>query len=317
MKKLTLLFYFIFPILGNAQNIEQTIILKQVKGSLSGVLLSPQTTEKIPLVLIIAGSGPTDGDGNSMQGFKPYSYKMIAEGMANKGIASFRYDKRGVGNSRSAMTKESDLVFDTYVQDACQWIDTLRHTNKFSKIIILGHSEGSLIGMIASQNRRVDTYISLAGTGRAIDEILNEQMKNQPTPLPDSVVNEIKSNLLLLKMGQPIPKLMQSFVIISLFRPSIQPYMISWLKYTPTEEIKKVKVPTMIIQGTTDIQVPVSDAQLLAKAKPEAKLLLIEGMNHVLKDAPADRVENAKTYSDPNLPLSKGLVEGILDFIKK
>jgi uncharacterized protein len=315
MKKLFLL--LILPILINAQNIEQNIVLKQPVGSLSGVLLSPPTSQKIPVVIIIAGSGPTDKDGNNMQGPKPYSYKMIAEGLVKNGIASFRYDKRGIGDSKTAVKKESDVIFDTFVQDAYQWIDTLTNTNRFSKIIVLGHSEGSLIGMIATQNRKVDKYISLAGPGRPIDEILNEQMQNQPTPLPDSVVKEISKNLSSLKKGQSIPKLMQSFVIISLFRPSIQPYMISWLKYNPMEEIKKLKVPTMIIQGTTDIQVPVSDAQLLSKSKPEAKLLLIEGMNHVLKDAPADRVENSKTYLNPDLPLSKGLMEGIVDFIKR
>jgi uncharacterized protein len=317
MKRQIILFYFIFPLFGNAQNIEQNITLKQPKGSLNGVLLSPQTTKKFPLVLIIAGSGPTDGDGNSIAGVKANSYKMIAEELAKKGIASFRYDKRGIGNSKNTMTKESDLVFDTYVQDACQWIDTLVRTNKFSQIVILGHSEGSLIGMIAAQNRKVDKYVSLAGAGRPIDEIINEQVQNQSTSLPDSVVKEISNNLSLLKKGQIIPKLMQNFVVISLFRTSIQPFMISWLKYNPTDEIKKVKIPTMIIQGTTDIQVPLSDAQLLSKAKPEAKFLVIEGMNHVLKDAPADKTENAKTYLDQNLPLSKRLIEGIVDFIKR
>ena len=314
MKKL-ILFFFMLPIIGNAQNIEQTIILKQLKGSLSGVLLTPQTSEKIPLVIIIAGSGPTDGNGNVMQVVKANSYKMLAEGLANEGVACFRYDKRGVGKSISAMPKEIDLTFDTFVQDACQWIDTLARINKFSKIIVLGHSEGSLIGIIATQNRKFDAYISLAGPGRPVDEVVNEQVQNQP--LPDSVKNEIKKNFVLLKNGKMFPKVMQNFLVFSIFKPSIQPYMISWLKYSPTEEIKKVKIPTMIIQGTTDIQVSMNDAQSLAKAKPEAKLLIIEGMNHVLKDAPVDRAENLKTYSDPNLPLSKGLIRGIVDFIKR
>jgi uncharacterized protein len=313
MKKLFLL--FIFPILANAQNVEQNIVLKQIKGSLSGILLSPNTSQKIPVVLIIAGSGPTDKDGNNIAGVKANSYKMIAEALANNGIASFRYDKRGIGESRTALKKESDVIFDTFAQDACQWIDTLTKTNKFSKIIILGHSEGSLLGMITTENRKVDKFISLAGSGRPIDETINEQIQNQP--VPDSVKNEIKKNFLLLKDGKMFPKIMQDFTVFSLFKPSIQPFMISWLKYNPIEEIRKIKVPVMIIQGTTDIQVPVSDAQLLSKAKPDAKLLLIEGMNHVLKDAPADRVENSKTYMIPDLPLSKGLIEGIVEFVKQ
>ncbi len=314
--KTTLFILLAFCCLWNqnfAQSQEENIVLKQTKGVLDGTLLMPKSTKKVPVVLIVAGSGPTDRNGNSSLSVTAKSYQLLAEGLANKGIASLRYDKRGVGKSASSMMKESDLTFETYIQDVQQWIDTLKKSNRFSKITVLGHSEGSLLGMVAVQKSPVDGYISLAGPARGIDEILNEQIAQQP--LPDSVKNEVKRNLDRLKRGETFPKLMQNMAVVMLFRPSIQPYMISWLKYVPAEEIKKVKAKTLIIQGTTDIQVNKNEGKLLAKAQPKAKLILINGMNHVLKDAAIDRAENIKTYTNPDLPLAKGMIETVVKFV--
>lgn len=314
--KITLFLFLSFCSLLNpifAQTHEENVVLKQSKGVLDGTLLMPNSNKKVPVVLIVAGSGPTDRNGNSSLNVTAKSYQLLAEVLATNGIASLRYDKRGVGKSASSMMKESDLTFETYIQDVQQWIDTLKKSNRFSKITVLGHSEGSLLGMVAVQKSPVDGYISLAGPARGIDEILNEQIAQQP--LPDSVKNEVKRNLDKLKKGETLPKLMQNMAIIMLFRPSIQPYMISWLKYVPSEEIKKVKAKTLIIQGTTDIQVNENEGKLLAAVQPKAKLLLINGMNHVLKDAPADRAENIKTYTNPDLPLSKGMVEAVVKFV--
>ena len=296
-----------------AQTHEENVVLKQNKGVLDGTLLMPNSTKKVPIVLIVAGSGPTDRNGNSSLNVTAKPYQLLAEGLANNGIASLRYDKRGVGKSASSMMKESDLTFETYIQDVQQWIDTLKKSNRFSKITVLGHSEGSLLSMVAVQKSPVDGYISLAGPARGIDEIIIEQMAQQP--LPDSAKNEVKKNFERLKRGETFSKIMQNMSVYMIFRPSIQPYMVSWLKYVPSEEIKKVKAKTFIIQGTTDIQVSENEGKLLAAAQPKAKLLLINGMNHVLKDAPIDRTENLKTYNNSDLPLSKGMVEAVVKFV--
>jgi uncharacterized protein len=314
--KTTLFIFLSFCSLLNpifAQTHEENIVLKQSKGVLEGTLLMPNSTKKVPVVLIVAGSGPTDRNGNSSLNITAKPYQLLAEGLANNGIASLRYDKRGVGKSASSMMKESDLTFETYIQDVQQWIDTLKKSNRFSKITVLGHSEGSLLGMVAVQKSPVNGYISLAGPARGIDEIIIEQMAQQP--LPDSAKNEVKKNFERLKRGETFSKIMQNMSVYMIFRPSIQPYMISWLKYVPSEEIKKVKVKTLIIQGTTDIQVNENEGKLLAAAQPKAKLLLINGMNHVLKDAPADRAENIKTYTNPDLPIAKGMVEAVVKFV--
>ncbi|MFZ9404005.1 MAG: alpha/beta hydrolase, partial [Sediminibacterium sp.] len=161
----------------------QFVDLKTNTGSLYGTLLIPNTVkEKVPVVLIIAGSGPTDRDGNNAM-MKNNSLKMLAESLANNGIASLRYDKRGIGESKAALISEANLSFEDLIQDAQQWVQILKENKKFSKIIIIGHSEGSLIGMNAAKN--ANGFISLAGAGRSADLILKEQLGAQPKQVQD------------------------------------------------------------------------------------------------------------------------------------
>ena len=104
-------------------------------------------------------------------------------------------------------------------------------------------------------------------------------------------------------------------LINMLFRPSVQPYLISTFKYDPVIEISKVQSPVLIIQGTTDIQIQVEDAKKLAEANANSELVIIEGMNHILKKADAHRFLNLRTYGDPTLELKQDLIETITRFI--
>ena len=292
----------------NAQVEEEAITLETVTGNIEGTLLLPRAPEKLPVVLIIAGSGPTDRDGNNPI-MKNNSLKMLAEGLAEHGIASLRYDKRGIGASKTAGLEESQLRFGHYVDDAKVWIQLLAKDTRFSKVAVLGHSEGSLIGMIASQDKAVDQYISVAGIAEPAAMALKEQLKAQP-----AFVAELSNPILdRLEMGQQVDSVPP--ILFSLFRPSVQPYMISWFKFDPKKEIAKLDIPILVIQGTTDIQVDVANATLLAKANPNAQLQVIEGMNHILKPAPLDRTANITTYSMPNLPLIEGFVNRIAQFL--
>lgn len=294
---------------------EQPITYETVKvpvqnGELT-VALQKAGNEPSPVALIIAGSGPTDKDGNSAVAGKNNSLKMIAEGLAKDGIATVRYDKRGIGDNQSHLTKEEDITFDQYVDDAVQVINTLLADKAYSSVHIIGHSEGSLVGLLAAQKASVESFVSIAGTGRPIDEVLLEQLKVQLTP---ALLKESTNTLASLKKGELVKNV--SPELQSLFRSSIQPYMISWLKYNPASELAKVNSRVLILQGTTDLQVVATDAEALKKAKPDAKLVYMDGMNHVLKDAPADRTKNLATYSDPTLPLHKELLPAIQQFIK-
>ncbi len=318
MKKLSfILFFSLLSIILFAQSktdsvfTESEIVLKTATGDISGTLTIPNNVKKMPIILIIAGSGPTDRDCNSPMNIQTNAYKMLAEGFANKGMATLRYDKRGVGKSKKAMTGESDLRFDMYVNDAVAWISMLKEDNRFTKVIILGHSEGSLIGMIAAKQTKVAAFISLAGVGKPADKVLQDQLKGK---LPPDLQTESDNILDSLRNGKTVAKVNKN--LLAIYRPSVQPYMISWIKYDPSVEITKLKMPVLILQGNTDIQVSVGDAKLLAAAKPKAKLVIVENMNHILKESEADAQKNMATYKNPDLPLKKGLVDLITIFIK-
>ena len=287
---------------------ETNIELQTSTGKISGTLTTPKTFNKIPVALIIAGSGPTDRNGNSMF-LKSDAYKKLAQQLALHNIATVRYDKRGVVLSMSAAKSESDLRFDDYVNDAKDWINLLKQDKRFTTIIVIGHSEGSLIGMIAAAEANADKYISVAGAGRPADKIIREQLSNQPDSLQQQT-SAIMDSLLQGKTVNVDPSLN------TLFRASVQPYLISWFKYDPQTEIKKLKIPVLIIQGTSDIQVTENDAKLLAAAKPGAQLVMIGNMNHIFRIVEGGREVNIATYSNPSLPISQKLVDVIADFIE-
>lgn len=290
---------------------ESEITLKTPTGNIFGTLTVPNNLTTSPVVLIIAGSGPTDRNGNAGTGLQTNAYKMVAEGFAKNGIASLRFDKRGIGKSKSAMTSESELRFETYTKDAVAWISMLKTDKRFSEVIVMGHSEGSLIGMIAAQQANTGGFISVSGPGKSADKILQEQLKAQ---LPPQLMMESNKILESLKQGKTVAEVNANLAPI--YRPSVQPYMISWIKYDPAQEIKKLKVPVLIVQGTTDLQVSVNDAKLLSAAKPDAKLVIVDNMNHVLKESVAAVNSNMATYQNASLPLKDGLVDIMVKFIK-
>jgi len=291
---------------------EEILVQKTPNGNLEGTLLIPALQKKMPLVLLVSGSGPTDRDGNN-EGMQNNSLKLIAEELNAHNIASFRFDKRGIGQSSDVDKDESKMRPETFVQDIKGWVDLLYTDKRFDKIIIAGHSEGALLGMLAAiNNQKVKGYVSIAGAGRPIDVILKEQFA-KVSPEVKKIIYEMIDQL---KRGDTIAHV--PVILYSVFRPSIQPYMTAWMKYDPAIEIKKLLVPILITTGTTDIQVKVIDAELLAKAQPKAKLKIIKNMNHVLKDCDTLNKEmQMPIYGDPNLPLNKEFSETVLNFMSK
>ena len=309
MKFLPLLLLFVAGHL-TAQTSSQDFMLTTASGQLAGTLLYPASTDQVPLALIIAGSGPTDRDGNNPM-MQNNSLKMLAEGLAAHGIASVRFDKRGVGASKAALQNERDIRFDHMIADVNGWVDTLAADPRFSGITVIGHSEGSTIGMIAAQDDAVERYISIAGPGTKAADKLKEQLTRQAPMIMDQAL-PIFEQLEKGELVEEVPPLLNA-----LFRPSVQPYLISWFKYDPQAEIAKLDKPVLVVQGTTDLQVSVADAELLLKGNERAEALTIQEMNHVLKAATADAGENMATYADPDLPLQAGLVKGIVEFMRR
>jgi len=292
--------------------VTEPIILETPTGKLFGALELPKSSAPLPVALIIAGSGQTDRNGNSpaIPG-KNNSLKYLAEGLAAQGIASVRYDKRGVAESVKAAASESDLRFETYIDDAVLWGKQLRADKRFSSVIVIGHSEGSLIGMVAAQKMNADAFIAIAGVGRPAPQALLDQLKGKLPADLQSRAEMITKSLSEGKTVEDVPP-----ALGPLFHHSVQPYLISYFKYDPAKEIANLSIPVLIAQGTTDIQVSAQEAKLLAQAKPSAGILMIEGMNHLLKEVPAEQEKQLKSYTDPSLPVAPKLIEGINGFIK-
>jgi pimeloyl-ACP methyl ester carboxylesterase len=291
---------------------ESPVLVKTLTGSISGSLVTPKNISgKIPVVLIIGDSGPTDRDGNNAKaGIAGNTYKLLANGLGKSGIATLRYDKRFAGESVSTV-KESQLSIDDYNDDAVSLIHLLKDDPRFSKIILFGHGEGTLVSMMAMTDEPIKGFVSAEGPGEQADKILLEQMKSRSGFLAD----EFKAILDSLRKGKTTDKVDPQLYYIA--SPSKQHFLMSLCRLVPVRGMKKIKFPVLIVQGTTDLTVPAESGEKLKKAKSDAVLLVFKGMNHILKEAPADPDQNMGTYNKPDLPLKAELIPAIVDFINK
>lgn len=311
MSRRILFVMFFLMLLNNAEASSDPIVLETGRGTIYGTLEIPKGDDLVPVALIISGSGPTDRDGNNILAGKNNSLKFLAEGLALKGIATVRYDKRGVAGSAAAGIKEEDLRFDTYIQDAESWGNLLKKDQRFTRLVIIGHSEGALIGAITCRKIGAQGFVSIAGSGRPAFELIETQLKKNAPP---DLLSESKIVLDQLRQGKTTEKISPS--LMALFRLSVQPYLISWFSYSPEQELSQISVPSLIVQGTTDLQVGTSDAERLLKSNKLARPLILNGMNHVLKTVPDNIELQKKSYGDPNLPVSQELIDKIAVFIK-
>ena len=304
MKWFILLFFISLEAFSQEKNYDSLQV--SIDPEVQGTLLSPNGENQPPLAILIAGSGPTDRDGNQAQ-FKNNSLKYPAEGLAQKGIATFRYDKRVIAQINKATVQEEKMTFEDEVNDALLVVNHFK--DKYKKIILIGHSEGALVGLLVAQKVVVSKFVSISGAGNSSATLIEEQIgKNAP-----QLKEESQKIISQLRKGELVDNI--SPYLAPVFRKSVQPYLISWFKYEPAKEIAKLQIPILIVQGTNDLQVEDKEAQLLKEAQPKAQLLLIEGMNHVLKKVKTLE-ENQLSYLNPDLPISGELVEGIASFIK-
>lgn len=292
--------------------LHRPIDLDTGQGVLHGSLLLPQQGTPPPVVLIIAGSGPTDRDGNNPAGGRVDNLKRLALLLANANIASVRYDKRGVAASQPATPDERDLSVERYVADVVAWGHKLKADPRFGPLILIGHSEGALIASLAAEQAGASAVISLAGSGRPMAEVVREQLAER---LPPAQLARGSALLDRLEAGQtsldvPAP-------LRQVFRPSVQPYLITLFRQDPAAAFARLSMPALIVQGRNDVQVDVADAQKLKDAKPDAHLVLIEGMNHMLRISPKDMSEQRESYQNPQLPLARELGEQIVAFIRQ
>ncbi|MEZ0611437.1 alpha/beta fold hydrolase [Fibrella sp. WM1] len=286
-----------------------------VSVTLDGTLTLPaNATQPLPVVLLIAGSGPTDRNGNA-PGANLNMYRQLADSLTKRGVAVLRYDKRLSGtNSFVAATQliKPGLSFDYVVSDAVGFIRQLQADKRFSRVIVAGHSEGSLVGMLAAAQTNVDRFVSIAGAGQNIADVLKTQFAD--AGISGDNLALAQRDLDSLRAGQRVQKPVAP--LASLFSPVNQPYLISWMRYDPARSLQAYKGRVLLIQGRHDIQVPVSEVERLKTARPDAQLLLIDGMNHVLKAGPADRAGNIASYTAPNSTILPAVADAIATFVK-
>lgn len=292
--------------------LQRPIDLDVAGGQLHGSLLLPQSTTPVPVVLIISGSGPTDRDGNNPDGGHNDYLRRLALLLAANNIASVRYDKRGVASGLPLAPDERMLNVESYVADAVAWGQKLHKDPRFSKLIILGHSEGALVASLAAPEAGAAAMISVAGSGRPVDQVLREQLRERipPALLPRS--EQLITHLKAGHLDTDVPKPLQV-----VFRPSVQPYLISLFRQDPAKAYAALHMPVLIVQGRNDIQVGVKDAQALQAAQPKAELALIDGMNHVLRIVPMDMKAQVASYRNPNLPLADALGKRLVTFVEQ
>jgi pimeloyl-ACP methyl ester carboxylesterase len=295
-----------------AEVAEELVEVKRDNIVLRGTLWTPKKAngKPVPVALIIAGSGPTDRDGNSPLGLTSDAYRLLAEALAAKGIATLRYDKRGVGESSLAFDVAAMKVDDS-VGDAAAMLAKLRDPARFSKVSVVGHSEGGLLAILLAGNEKIDSLVLVSTGGRPLRAIVHEQLAAK---LDATQMKEVDRLLADVAAAKPLERVPEGLEV--LFNPAVLNYLRSEMDIDPALRLKALKVPTTVVQGETDVQVATDDAKLLGKARPGIKVVMLPGVNHLLK------TESSKTmpqpsYTDPKVPVAPAAVDAIAGGIAK
>lgn len=279
-------------------------------GLLAGTLLMPtRETASRTLVLLISGSGPTDRDGNQ-GGVGSAALRMLAQELSAEGYPSFRFDKRGVGESLFPGLDEEKLLFDTFVADVLAWLNYWQRDARFDGVVLIGHSEGALLAKLAAQtHEQVRGLVSLAGAGRPVDAVILQQLERQPPFVRESADSLFRQ----LRAGMPLnpPPFMEA-----LFRPSVLPFMRSWMQYDPAAELSDLTMPVLILGGSEDLQIAREDADRLISMAVNGKMVWIPGMNHVLKHV-TNLPENYVSYTDSSRLLHPELVPALTSWLRE
>ncbi|HEY0115544.1 MAG TPA: alpha/beta fold hydrolase [Allosphingosinicella sp.] len=285
-------------------------------GALSGTMLGPPGAAG-PVMLLIPGSGPTDRDGNNPLGVTAAPYRLLAEALAGRGLTTVRIDKRGMFASAGAVTDGNAVTIPDYVQDVRSWVRAIRTRTGADCVWLLGHSEGALVALAAAQEADgICGLVLVSGPGRRVSEGLREQLRGNPANAP--LLEQALAAIARIEAGQRVDTTGLHPALMPLFAPQVQGFLISLFSYDPAELVARVNVPVLIVQGLADIQVGEGDARRLAAANPRARLVLLPGVNHVLKTvASGDRAANIATYSNASLPLADGVADAIAGFVRR
>ncbi len=284
----------------NLKGSEREIAIPVEGGNIYGSLTYPKVHDiNDPIAIIVAGSGPTNRNGNTpLIEQKINNLKDIAHYLANNGILSIRYDKRGVGKS-SYLVDSKTPTFGQYREDILQVIEYIKSNlgREADQIFLIGHSEGATLSIMAAQKvNDLAGLILLAGPGYKQETLLRNQLKRQNKMLYEN--DKIDSEDILVKALDDLIKAIQNnkkfniddynipddFKNIYLSLNNQREFSSQWLKTDPANLLSKVNIPTCIIQGSNDQQVSEEDAKRLSKAVDDEieTYKYMEGINHLL-----------------------------------
>ncbi|MHA7057922.1 alpha/beta hydrolase [Aquimarina sp. M1] len=280
----------------------------RVNRFIEGTLATPYADGSVPLVIFIMDAGAINREGNDRMS-KNDAFKLLAIELAKQGVASYRFDKR-LFKIDAFGIQEHEISLDHFIDDVKSAVDYFRNNGNYTKIVLAGHGQGSLIGMIAAQNN-VDGFISIAGNAQSVDQIVIQQLEKQAPGLDKSAAVAFSD---LKEKGRAMN---YDPALESIFSYKLQPFMKSWIKYTPSEEIKNLDIPILILQGDKDLQVETSEAEKLKEAVPNAEYVIIENMNHVLREIKGNRLENHKSYNEYWRKIMPEVINTIINFVKK
>ncbi|KGL62878.1 alpha/beta hydrolase [Polaribacter sp. Hel1_85] len=257
--------YLIISIFGIAVSLAQVkseeILLKNGKIELPGTLTFTQ--ENTPLIIWVHGSGPVNRNGNQpAQNIKANYIKQFRDAVNKEQIAFFSFDKRTANKNNIKFL--TDIKLQDFALDVEEIINYFHYEKRFSKIILAGHSQGSLIAMLAA--KKADKYISIAGAGETIDKTIIKQISKNNSTLGEAAKKQFDTLKTKGKIEVVNPFLM------SVFAKQNQSFLFSWMQINPLEKIKKLTIPILIINGKKDIQVQVSDAETLKKSATKGKI---------------------------------------------
>ena len=251
-------------------------------ATLSGTLTWPvgydKNTKKKPMVLLfVSGSGQQNRD-EELMNHKPFL--VIADYLARNGIATLRYDDRATGKSVGGDVKNA--TSEDFARDAAAGIEFLRSKKAFSKVGILGHSEGGTIAFILGGQKKVDFIVSLAG----------------PTVKGDTLL-AAQSNRLLSLSGMP------ANMTVEKYRQTATSAKIPWLDwfndYDPSDNIRKTRCPVFALNGDRDCQV------ISSLCLPALKVLLPSSKKHLIKEYP--ELNHLFQHCTTGLPDEYGQIE--------
>ena len=277
-------------------------------GNIDAMLTMPADVDRPPVALLIAGSGSTDHDGNGPQA-KPATLKKLAEQLAERKIATLRYDKRGAGGWKPEFGKPEDFRFKDYVDDAVSLVNYLRSSGKFARVVVAGHSEGGLVAILTARKVPVDRLVLLVTAARRQGDLVKAQLEKKQIP-PD-VLDPILKAIDSIMAGQIVDPPPRGLSI----EPAMQPSLASAFVEDPIDPLKSVDRPTLIVGGGHDLQVARLDFIALSAASPLAKTLWLPDMNHVLVDV-TDESDNLAAYNEPGRAIDAAMVDTVAAFIR-